>query len=153
MNDSTAAARLPRRGCAAALEQWHSRLEEIYGAPQQETDDPQLRAKLIIEEAIEADEAVRAHDLWGKPDRAAIGKELADVLYVVYGTARFFDLPLDAIFAAVHESNMTKLIESFPRPENGKVPRGDHYVPPLERIAELIELWDSLGGAHATTDS
>lgn len=52
-----------------------------------------------------------------------VADALADILYVVYGTAAEFGIPIDEIFAEVHKSNMSKL------GEDGKpVYRGDGKV-------------------------
>ncbi len=53
-------------------------------------------------------------------------KELADLRYVVEGTAVAFALPIDEAFKAVHASNMTK---SFDLDKGGKVIKGPDYVP------------------------
>jgi hypothetical protein len=39
----------------------------------------------------------------------AVADALADLLYVVHGTALACGVPIDAVFAEVHRSNMTKL--------------------------------------------
>lgn len=38
-----------------------------------------------------------------------LAKELADLLYVVYGTADELCIPLEDVFQRIHEANMTKL--------------------------------------------
>ncbi len=53
-------------------------------------------------------------------------KELADLRYVVEGTAVAFGLPFDEAFEAVHASNMTK---SPPKAAGGKVAKGPGYLP------------------------
>lgn len=40
--------------------------------------------------------------------REDLAKELADLLYVVYGTAEELDIPLEEVFGVVHKSNMSK---------------------------------------------
>jgi NTP pyrophosphatase (non-canonical NTP hydrolase) len=42
-------------------------------------------------------------------NRAQLARELADVLYVSYGTAHAFDIDLDAALAEVHRAAMHKL--------------------------------------------
>lgn len=64
-------------------------------------------------------------------DKAALTKELADILYVVYGTAASFGLPINAAFREVHRSNMSKLGEDG-KPiyrEDGKALKGPNYSP------------------------
>lgn len=59
-------------------------------------------------------------------------KELADLRYVSEGTAVEFGLPIDAAFAAVHASNMTKRFRdgAFRKDPGGKVLKGEDYAPP-----------------------
>ncbi len=66
-----------------------------------------------------------------KETLAALTKELADILYVVWGTAISFGLPLEEVFRRVHESNMSKLGDDG-KPiyrEDGKVLKGPNYKP------------------------
>lgn len=100
-----------------------------------------LRIKLIQEEVkeweVEATKALDAinsgHDLpeimTGSLVDAA--KELADILYVVYGAGEAFGVDMDKVFAAVHEANLTKLGEDGKpvRREDGKVMKGPNYQP------------------------
>lgn len=72
------------------------------------------RAALITEEFLEVDQEliglaeVVNTEYW--PDVITrVAKELADLLYVVYGTAEEFGIPMEAVFKAVHESNMSKV--------------------------------------------
>lgn len=74
-----------------------------------------------------------------KIDRKALTKELADMLYVIYGFGLTFGLPLQEVFEEVHKSNMSKLDE-YGQPifrEDGKVLKGPNYKSPdLERFFE-----------------
>lgn len=65
-------------------------------------------------------------------------KELADLLYVVYGTAIEMGADLDAVLAVVHESNMSKLgADGSPvRRADGKILKGPDYFEP-DIAAEL----------------
>ena len=93
-----------------------------------------LRQRLILEEAKEAS----AELLRPQVDKAALTKELADILYVVYGTAITFGLPLDTVFNRVHASNMSKLVDGKPLyRDDGKVLKGPNYQPP-----KLDDLFD-----------
>lgn len=87
-----------------------------------------LRARLISEEFREvSDELLDAAG--GTGDRAKLAKELADLLYVVYGAAAFFEIPIYEVFAEVHASNMSKLGEDgkpILRPD-GKILKGPNY--------------------------
>jgi NTP pyrophosphatase (non-canonical NTP hydrolase) len=85
-----------------------------------------LRCSLIEEEAAEFRAALEGGDIVGVADA------IADLLYVVYGAARTFGIPVREVFAEVHRSNMTKLDdngEPIVRAE-GKVMKGPHYSPP-----------------------
>ena len=62
-----------------------------------------LRIRLIQEEFDELQAAL------GQQDLAAVAKELADLLYVVYGAAVSCGIDLDPVFREVHRSNMTKV--------------------------------------------
>ncbi|MEX2236115.1 MAG: MazG nucleotide pyrophosphohydrolase domain-containing protein [Dehalococcoidia bacterium] len=66
-----------------------------------------LRKSLIDEETRELYEAMGGED-WRDVDLAHIAKELADLLYVVYGTAVTYGIEIGPVFAEVHRSNMDK---------------------------------------------
>jgi predicted HAD superfamily Cof-like phosphohydrolase len=80
-----------------------------------------LRERLIQEEFDELKQAM-THD-----DLAAIAKELADLLYVVYGTAVSYGIDMDPVFREVHRSNMSK-IGGYKR-EDGKWIKPPSYSP------------------------
>jgi len=81
------------------------------------------RGELLAEEAAEVAEV----SVTGPLDRLA--HELADVVYVAYGTALVHGIDLDAVIAEIHRSNMTKLGPDgqVMRRADGKVLKGDHY--------------------------
>ena len=81
----------------------------------------QLRVRLIQEEFDELQEAMAAQDL------PAVAKELADLLYVVYGTAVSYGLDMDPIFREVHRSNLSK-VGGYKR-EDGKWVKPPTYSP------------------------
>ncbi|MEU1073173.1 MULTISPECIES: MazG nucleotide pyrophosphohydrolase domain-containing protein [unclassified Streptomyces] len=84
------------------------------------------RRDLLVEEAAEAAEVSVA----GPLDHLA--HELADVVYVAYGTALVHGIDLDAVIAEIHRANMTKLGPDG-RPvlrADGKVLKGEHYRAP-----------------------
>lgn len=64
--------------------------------------------------------------------KAELAKELADLLYVVYGTAEELDIPLQEVFKAVHASNMSKVWDdgTVHYREDGKVLKPPTYTPP-----------------------
>ncbi len=82
----------------------------------------QLRKTLIQEEYLELLEAM------SEEDPAHIAKEAADLLVVVLGTAVEYGLPFDAVWQAVHESNMAKA--GGPRREDGKILKPPGWKPP-----------------------
>lgn len=62
-----------------------------------------LRVQLIQEEFDELREAL------DQRDPVAVAKELADLLYVVYGTAVSCGIDMEPVFREVHRSNMSKV--------------------------------------------
>lgn len=82
-------------------------------------DTIQVRNTLVEDEVRELVEATLAGDV------AAIARELADVLYVVYGTAYTYGIPLDAVVTAVHKANMTRTPTV-----SGKAVKGPGYIAP-----------------------
>lgn len=89
--------------------------------PNQRTDElltkTERRINLITEEYEEVSEALvhledtRLHLTSSTMEEAReeLAKELADLLYVVYGTAEELGIPLQEVFEVVHASNMTKV--------------------------------------------
>lgn len=103
--------------------------------PSKEREIVELRQKLIAEEAAEVWEELERPVI----NKVALTKELADLLYVIYGTAEQLDLPLDPAFNRVHASNMSKLGDDG-KPiyrEDGKVLKGPNYKP-----AQLDDLFN-----------
>ena len=80
-----------------------------------------LRIRLIEEEFGELKEAMAGGDL------AAVAKEMADLLYVVYGTAVSYGIDMDPVFREVHRSNMSK-VGGYKR-EDGKWVKPATYSP------------------------
>jgi len=95
-----------------------------------------LRFELIYEEFTEmADELNKTSGqlAWDEPVKnlGSLAKELADLLYVVYGTGVALGIDLEAAFRRVHESNMSKLVDGKAVfREDGKVLKGPNYVEP-----------------------
>lgn len=89
----------------AMVEEFHRKFEIAIGngpsVPEEGTR--QLRVRLIQEEFDELKEAMATQDL------AGVAKELADLLYVVYGTAVSYGVDMDPVFREVHRSNMSKV--------------------------------------------
>jgi predicted HAD superfamily Cof-like phosphohydrolase len=86
----------------------------------------QLRLDLIAEEFSELKAAV------GEGNLVEIADALTDILYVTYGAAHAFGIPIDECFEEVQRSNMSKL-DIDGRPifrEDGKVIKGPNYSKP-----------------------
>ncbi|WP_333772130.1 MazG nucleotide pyrophosphohydrolase domain-containing protein [Streptomyces sp. IBSBF 3136] len=84
------------------------------------------RGELLAEEAAEVAEV----SVEGPLDRLA--HELADVVYVAYGTALVHGIDLDEVIAEIHRANMSKLGPGgeVARRADGKVLKGEHYRAP-----------------------
>jgi predicted HAD superfamily Cof-like phosphohydrolase len=63
----------------------------------------ELRLRLIQEEFDELREAM------GQDNLAAVAKEMADLLYVVYGTAVSYGIDMEPVFREVHRSNLSNV--------------------------------------------
>lgn len=120
-----------------AIDEFHN----VLGQPM--PDKPQLpklsvrklRRKLLQEEYKEYKQAENNNDLEN------IAKELADIIYIVAGTAHAYGINLDAVFEKVHESNM----EKFPngkilRRADGKIQKPEGWTMPdiSEAMSETI---------------
>ena len=91
-------------------------------------EEIELRLDLIEEEYDELKEAIYN----GDGTLVDVADALADILYVVYGAAHTFGIPIDDCFREVHVSNMSKLGEDG-KPmyrEDGKVLKGPKYREP-----------------------
>jgi len=88
------------------------------------------RVRLMNEELAETVKAMATRNM------VNLAKELADLLYVVYGTADAYGIPIDDVFNAVHISNMTKSNE---KDESGKIQKGDNYTEP--NIEEVLNVY------------
>ena len=85
----------------------------------------ELRIRLLKEEWEEYIQGECKHDLEN------IAKELADIIYIVCGTAVSYGIPLDRVFEEVHASNMAKLVDGKPvRREDGKILKPEGWQPP-----------------------
>lgn len=93
-----------------------------------------LRARLTSEESMEVEEAVSLCVLNPTVEnKAALLKELADLLYVTLGFMACFDVDWQAVIRRVHDSNMSKLGDDGKpvRREDGKVLKGPNYYEPI----------------------
>jgi NTP pyrophosphatase (non-canonical NTP hydrolase) len=121
------------------------------GTPSGTFDLLRTRIDLITEEFSETAEAIddllwrTEQDQWPADCWGNLAKELADLLYVTLGTAELLGIPMSKTFAAVHESNMSKL-GADGQPifrEDGKVLKGPNYRP-----ADLSLVVDEMRDNH-----
>jgi predicted HAD superfamily Cof-like phosphohydrolase len=97
-----------------------------------------LREKLIEEEFWELKEA------FSEGDVVAYADAVADLLYVVYGTADEAGIDVDAVFAEVHRSNMSKVGADGKvlKRADGKILKPDTYSPPdVESVLDAQVVW------------
>ncbi len=95
-----------------------------------------LRVDLIAEELDELREAYAAGSL------VDVADAVTDLAYVVIGTAVAHGLNLNALWLAVHENNMQKMLNGY-RAENGKWIKPEGHLPPdLESI--LVAQWRAM---------
>lgn len=110
------------------VQEWHRKFGCLHNdTPTFLAEDViQLRLKLIQEEFDEIKKAVDNKDI------VNLSKELADLLYVVYGMADTFGIPIDDVFGDVHVSNMSKLDENGNpiRRADGKILKSNLYKEP-----------------------
>lgn len=107
-------------------------LEEFHTAFGGQEDD-ELRWRLLDEELAELRDAYQAGDL------VAIADAIADIVYILVGTAHLKGIPFDKVLAEVHRSNMTELEPdgTAVRRADGKILKPPAFEPP--RIREILE--------------
>lgn len=88
-----------------------------------------FRFGLVEEEFVEFE---------GSSSKENLLKELADLIYVVYGYAATYGLDLDEAVRRVHKSNMSKLGDDGKpiKREDGKVMKSENYEKPY--LGDLI---------------
>jgi len=77
-----------------------------------------------FDELIEAACAVRCRE-----DIAEVAAELADIVYVVLGTALFYGIPFDEVWAEIHAANMRKVDGGVMTRPDGKVVKPPDWEP------------------------
>lgn len=85
-----------------------------------------MRKAILVEEVREYVDGEYADNL------TEIADGLADIIYVAFGTAITYGIPINEILDEVHRSNMSKLGEdgnSIKR-EDGKILKGPNYFKP-----------------------
>lgn len=94
------------------------------------------RQRLLEEEVAEVAAATAWDNLPG------IAQELADVVYVAYGTALTYGIDLDAVMAEVHRANMAKLgPDGRPTVVDGKVVKPEGWQKP--NVAGVLAALDA----------
>ena len=96
-----------------------------------------LRVRLIQEEFDELQEAL------SRRDTVSVAKELADLLYVVYGTAVSCGIDMEPVFREVHRSNMSKV--GGHKRADGKWVKPATYSP--ARLEPILVAQGGKGGA------
>lgn len=117
-------------------------IDDIPAVPDEDTFN--LRWKLIEEEFDELKEEFSALSEYFHPNCEAyedeehaklvfakIGKEMADLIYVLHGAGLAFGLNMDDVFTEVHRSNMSKMPPDgiILRRDDGKVIKPPTYSP------------------------
>jgi len=105
------------------VEEFHRKFDILAQASPTEAseDTKRLRIRLIQEEFDELKESMAEGNL------AALAKEMADLLYVVYGTAVSYGIDMEPVFREVHRSNLSK-VGGYKR-EDGKWVKPPTYSP------------------------
>ena len=133
------------------VEAFHRRFDILVRTvPTELTEETkQLRVRLIEEEFDELKEAMMAGNL------AAVAKELADLLYVTYGTAVSYGIDMEPVFREVHRSNLSK-VGGYKRADGKWVKPASyspaHIDPILEvqrehLLASSLSTHDAVGGS------
>lgn len=154
------------------VEEFHQATDSTVGFDP-DLRDNELRAKLILEEAVETaaalgfavkaamyytpqleafkfDERNKVAEFeksYGLPDILDAIDGLADLLYVTFGSAVAWGIDLDPFFAEVHRANMDKL--AGPKREDGKQLKPEGWKPPnIEKYLiyqrNLAEAWKDM---------
>jgi predicted HAD superfamily Cof-like phosphohydrolase len=107
----------------AMVEEFHKKFDIlVHTSPTDASEDTRrLRIRLIQEEFDELKESMMEGNL------AALAKEMADLLYVVYGTAVSYGIDMEPVFREVHRSNLSK-VGGYKR-EDGKWVKPPTYSP------------------------
>jgi predicted HAD superfamily Cof-like phosphohydrolase len=129
-----------------AVEAFHRAFGQLVGTTPAFPDDAtrKLRIKLIEEEFDELVAAEAADDL------VEVADALADLVYVIVGTAVSYGIPLDDVFNEVQRSNMQKLWpDGVHTRADGKIEKPPTWTPPS--IADVL-LKAKIGRCHAAFD-
>jgi len=116
----------------AMVEAFHNKFEVVAQTTPTDVSEEtkHLRVRLIQEEFDELKEAMASGNL------AEVAKEMADLLYVTYGTAVSYGIDMEPVFQEVHRSNLSK-IGGYKRAD-GKWVKPPTYSPAnIEPILEV----------------
>lgn len=121
------------------LREFHNKYDHYQGklGTMPPTEIIELREKLITEEATEFSGATFDFQVTnGKIEHLTlIADALADILYVTFGAAITYGIPIEDIFLEVHRSNMTKSMEKDTKSIKGKTIKGPNWESPnIEKI-------------------
>lgn len=138
---------------------YQHKVEQFMHAGNQDTPDtPQapdagtawLRMNMLISEVNEYKEAKSACTYTGLnlgKDRTesqqnalvSMADALADMVYVIYGTAATYGIDLDRVLDVVHDANMRKLVDGrVVKDEHGKITKPDGWTPPEPEIRAAL---------------
>lgn len=92
------------------LEDFHDKFEEEQRSRGQENQE--FRRDLLEEEFQEFNEVIESEGF----DEDSITEEMADMVYLLFGSAVCFDVNLYEVLVDIHEENMAK--ESLKTPED-----------------------------------
>lgn len=108
------------------VREFHETFNQPIGKTVGITSRAKLRTDILIEELNEYLQALNCCDI------VEVADALADMVYIVCGTAVEFGIPFDDVFAEVHRANMSKIMpDGTPLlREDGKVMKGPDYTPP-----------------------
>lgn len=115
------------------LREWDRITESPQDRYWPDQDLVRLRMRLIKEEYEEARTEFLGFlgESSADGDRPALAKELADILYVVYGTGSALGIDLDEALRRVHQANLSKRVDGMVlRDAGGKILKGPRYTPP-----------------------
>jgi NTP pyrophosphatase (non-canonical NTP hydrolase) len=100
-----------------------------------DTNSRSLRPTLLREEHKELLDALDVGE------RLQIAREIADNLYVVYGTAWVYRIDAKLAFQIIHEKAMEKMEAGHRRPD-GKIAKPPGFVPPdLRPAVRPLDAW------------
>lgn len=118
-------------GAAAQVREFHTQFGvQIMETPTVPDEMRQgLRKRLITEECLEFLTA------WEKRDLVEIADGIADLIYVLLGTALSYGIPIGDVFNEVHRTNMLKVKGSVR--DDGKILKPEGWQPP--NIAGILE--------------